>query len=426
MSRRLIALVLTVAGFVASPAQSQVQTQAQAPGAALPARLTLPVLLKLVAERSPRLAAEQFSISVAEADRVTAGALPNPSLSYGRFKPSGGGNTLFDGTRQQQIGVELPILISGQRGARIEAAEQGILAARARVGLLGSELALRAAELFSDMQAGQERIAKIEESLAEIQRLATVVSGRLESGVASRYDLTRVEIELAGVAARLAEARTDQADRAAGLATLLGAPGWRPGVVGMVTQSGLSTSKNEWRDKLLAGNPQVIAARREEDVARASLQRTERDTLPVPVLSLGRQMTSEPYGSANFIGLSTEIPLSDSRKGLMARSAAELNAAQRRREAIEAEAGVELQRLLDTLSQRRLSLERFNQNVGARIPALRQMADDAYRLGRGSMLELIDASRSRLELHLTEIDLRTATVQQELRLLALTGKLGEQ
>ena len=42
------------------------------------------------------------------------------------------------------------------------------------------------------------------------------------------------------------------------------------------------------------------------------------------------------------------------------------------------------------------------------------------------MLELLDASRSRLELHLTEIDLRTATVQQELRLLALTGRLGEQ
>lgn len=52
------------------------------------------------------------------------------------------------------------------------------------------------------------------------------------------------------------------------------------------------------------------------------------------------------------------------------------------------------------------------------------MAEYAYRLGRGSILELIDAARSRLDARLTNIDLRVAAVQQELRILALTGKLG--
>lgn len=392
--------------------------------AALPDRLTLPILLRLVAERSPRLAVEQVSIDSAEAERISAGARPSPTVSYGRFTPSGGAGTLFEGNRQQQTTLDLPLLIGGQRGARIEAAEQGLQAARARVGLAGNELALRAADLFVRLQAAQEKVVLLEESAAEIERVVAMVSGRLDSGAASRYDLMRVEIELAGMNARLADARAEQAEKSAGLAALLGAPGWRPSANGAAIPAGLSLSVAEWRGALISSNPQIIAARREEETAQAALKRSERERWPVPVLSVGRTWTSEPFGAANFVGLSTEIPLSDAWRGLMAKATADLRAAQRRREAIESEADVELRRLIDALAQRRAALERFRRNVGERIPALKQMAEDAYRLGRGSLLELIDAARSRLDARLTEVDLRAATVAQELRILGLTGKLG--
>src|SRR5260221_605866 len=307
MSNRRIAILLAVS------AMSTASVRAQEPASALPERLTLPILLRLVAERSPRLAVEQTAIDTAEAERITAGALPNPSVSYGRFTPSGGARTMFEGSQQQQATVDFPLLIGGQRGARIEAAEQGLLAARARIGLAGNDLALRAADLFVGLQAAQEKASMLDESVAEIERVATIVSGRLKSGAASRYELTRVEVELAGMNAR---------------------------------------------------------------------------------------------------------------RGLMAKAAADLRAAQRRREAIESEADVELRRLVDALAQRRTVLERFRLNVGERIPALKQMAEDAYRLGRGSLLELIDAARSRLDARLTEVDLRAATAGQEPRILGLTGKLG--
>jgi len=396
---------------------------AQEPASALPESLTLPVLLRLVAERSPRLAVEQVSIETAEAERITAGAFPNPTVSYGRFTSSGA-RTLFDGSQQQQATVDLPLLIGGQRGARIEAAEQGLLVTRARVGLAGNELALRAADLFVGLQAAQEKASLLDESVAEIERVATIVSGRLASGAASLYDLTRVEVELAGVNARAADARAEVAEKSVGLAALLGAPGWRPSASGAVAPAGLSSNAAEWREALISRNPQIVAARREEEAAQAALTRTERERWPVPVLSVGRTWTSDPFGAANFVGPSTEIPLSDARRGLMARAAADLRAAQRRREAIEAEIDVELRRLVEGLALRQAALERFRRNVGGRIPALKQMAEDAYRLGRGSLLEMIDAARSRLDARLTEVDLRAATVGQESRILGLTGKLG--
>ena len=416
--------VRSFAGVLAVALASHAPAWAQDSKPALPDRVTLPILLRLVAERSPRLALEQVAIDAAEAERITAGARPNPTISYGRLTPSGGGRTLFDGSSQQQTNLDLPLLIGGQRGARIEAAEQGLLAARARVGLAGNELALRAADLFVGLQAAQEKAATLAESVAEIERVVALVSGRLGSGAASRYELTRAEVELAGMNAKLEDARAELAEKSAGLAMLLGAPGWRPGAIGTPVPAGLSANAAEWLDAMISGNPQVVAARREEDAAQAALKRSERERWPVPVLSLGRGWTREPFGAANFVGLSTEIPLSDTWRGLMAKATGDLRAAQKRRGAIETEADVELRRVIDALAQRRAALDRFRRNVGERIPALKQMAEDAYRLGRGSLLELIDAARSRLDARLTEVDLRAATVGQELRILGLTGKLG--
>ena len=417
MSVRRLPIVLAVLALCA-PA-----VLAQEAAAQLPELLTLPALLRLVAERSPRLAVERVGVEAAEAERVTAGALPNPTISYGRFRPSGGANTIFQGSRQQQAGVDFPLLIAGQRAARIEAAEQGVLGARARVGVAGSELALRAAELFAGLQAAQEKVVVLAEAHGEIERAAALISGRLESGMASRYDLARVEIEVAGIAVRLAEARADAAEKSAGLAALLGAPGWRPRADGLLAPAGLQSDLPVWRASLAAGNPGIIAARRDEEFARAAVRRAELERWPVPVLSLGRTWTSDPFGAANFIGFSTEVPLLDSRRGQLSKAQADLRAAERRREAVEAEVGVELRRLLEALVQRRATLERFERKVDVRGPALRQMAEDAYRLGRGTVLELIDAARTRVDARVTGIDLRAFTVQQELRILALTGGL---
>jgi len=390
----------------------------------LPEQLNLPALLRLVAERSPRLAAERVGVDAAQADLVTAGALPNPTVSYGRTRPSSGPNTLFEGNRQQQAGVEFPLLIAGQRGARVETAEQGVLGARARVSLAGSELALRAADLFTGLQAAQDKTAVLTEAHGEFERAAGLIAGRLESGMASRYDFARVEIEVAAISVRLADARADAAEKSAGLASLLGAPGWRPRAVGELAATGPAQDRSALRATLKSGNPQILAAQREEDMARAAIRRAELERWPVPVLSLGRAWTNEPFGAANFIGLSTEVPLFDSRQGQLSRAQADLRAAERRREALEAEAEVELARLLDALEQRRAALERFERKVDLRSPALRQMAEDAYRLGRSTVLELIDAARTRVDARITGIDLRASAVQQELRIRALTGGLG--
>lgn len=405
--------ILLIAGAAAC-------SQALAQGA-VPERVDLPALMRLVRDASPRIELERVGVAQAEAEKTMAGALPNPTISYGRMRAGGGQPTIFDGSRQQQANVEIPLLIAGQRGARLERAERELEAARARVAAGTSSLAAEAAAAFVALLAAQEKARVLEATLAEAARIRDIVAGREAGGAASRYDTARVEVELAGLRARGEEAGADSADKAGQLAALLNITGWQPRAEGRLdslrqTYAGVSRADT-------AAAPALVAAMSEEAAARSGIEVARRERWPTPTLNLGRTWSSEPFGAANFLGFSVEIPLLDARQGQLARAQAEARSASLRREMIAAELGANQRRLEETIALRRRSLERFEQDAVSRLGPLKDMAESAYRLGRGSVLELLDATRSRNEIQLARIDLTAALVDTQLRLLAMTGAL---
>lgn len=54
---------------------------------------------------------------------------------------------------------------------------------------------------------------------------------------------------------------------------------------------------------------------------------------------------------------------------------------------------------------------------------MQEMAENAYRLGKGSLLELLDATRSRTELKLNHLDLIEAVIKAEIDTLSAAGLL---
>jgi outer membrane protein TolC len=51
------------------------------------------------------------------------------------------------------------------------------------------------------------------------------------------------------------------------------------------------------------------------------------------------------------------------------------------------------------------------------------MAESAYRLGRGSLFELLDARRTQLEASVARLELVSQIVEAEIELRALSGNL---
>ena len=416
MSRRFAATMLAVLFIGLAPARAQENTP-------VPDVVDLAAVLRLVREVSPRLFIERQAIAGAEANRITAGAYPNPTMNYGRSRPSGGQATIFEGSRQEQATVDVPLLIAGQRSARIEKAEREIEAARARVASGASSLAAEAGTAFVALLAAQEKAVLLSAANEELVRLRAIVAGREASGMASRYDLTRLDVELGGFRTKLEEAQAEISDRAGNLAALLGLQNWRPRASGSLSPLVLGADTlTRPRDRALT-SPAIITATREETVAQSSVEVARRERWPVPSVSAGRTWTNDPFGAANILGLSVEIPILDTRRGPLAKAEAEAKAAALRRELAVAEVATNLERFANVIAARQAALQRFEQEAAARLPSLKQMAEDAYRLGRSSIFELLDSTRSRYDLHQTRIDLVAALFEAQLRFLAISGDL---
>ena len=383
----------------------------------------LAAVLRLVRDASPRLSIERQSVADAQANRITAGAYPNPTISYGRFQPSGSRSTLFEGGRQEQGTVEVPLLIGGQRPARIEKAEREIDAARARVASGASSLGGEAASAYVALLAAQEKLASFKTSHEELVRLRDIVAGRQASGMASRYDLARLEIEVGGLQTKVNEGEADAADQAGMLAGLLGLPNWRPRASGTLAPLKLEGGTLTDQHARTSGSPAVIAAMRDEKVAQSGVEVARRERWPALSLSAGRAWTNDPFGAANFVGLSIEIPILDTRRGPLAKAEAEAITAGLRRELAVAEVAANLERYANVIAARESALLRFEKDASAHLPALKQMAEDAYRLGRSSIFELLDSTRSRHDLTQRRIDLMAALVEAQLRYLATSGEL---
>jgi len=405
--RRAEALLVTM---ISAPALAQ-----------LPPAVSLDEVLRIV-ENSPRIVVSQRGADAARAERVAAGALLNPSLSVGRSRPSGGERTLFDANALNQAQVELPIPIFGQRAARVRAAELQVGRAESQLRLTLSETKRQAALEFVRLLTAQEQLAARRAALAEVERIRGLVAGRMDSGMASRYDLARAEVETALAGLGVQRAEGEAAEHAAALAALADAPGWRPTASGSL-QSLQAANQPVDADAALERNPTLRVARDDAALAEARIDVARRERLPVPSVALGRSWTSGPFGAANFVGISSEIPILDSKRALEDKAQAEAAAARAGERAARASLRAEYQRHLETLRLRRAALSRFEKDVFERQGAFLEMAESAYRLGRGTLFELLDARRTQLEAATARLELIGAIVESQFELRALAGEL---
>jgi cobalt-zinc-cadmium efflux system outer membrane protein len=388
----VLSLVLAVAPAAGASAQPEPP----------PETITLGQAMRLLRERSPRSRAEQARADVASAERVAADVLPNPSLSYGGTHLVQGEST--GAVQQHQLMLEQPLLLFGQRGARREVAALGVARARAHAEASLAERAHDVRQAFFTLLARQRRVERLEEGRADLAQVSKIVEGRVAAGDKSRYDSLRVAVEARALESQLAAARADVDDGAGHLAALLGLPGWRPRAQGELRAPDLSPDLEALWKRAEASHPALIAARRDEAAARGAIGLARRERLPVPALSAGAALTREVNGTSVLFGLSTPLPLTDRGQGAIARSEAEARAARLEREAAVAEARAELERAVAVLRQRRAAEQGFEREVTERLPTLRKMSEDAYREGRGGVLELLDSFRVLAQMRLVEVD----------------------
>lgn len=412
------ALLTAGACFADTPGQA-LQDQATRPAAtlppdALPASLGLVEYLALVRAKNPVLRALPLRQGMAQADVRTASTWANASVHYSH-KPD-----------EKEWGIEQPLPIFGQVGMRTEAARLAAATEQASMRVEAQEVLTQAATRFAELLVAQDKLAAKQQAMAHLEQAAKIVLGQMELGARSQYDGARVELQRAQVEAQLEqqEAQT-QAARAA-LADLLARPGWTPRAVGSVkpvnTRQPEPTLEAMWQQSEPT-LPQLQAAHAKVVQSEQLIRQQAREALPTPTLGVARIRNRPDHDAYNMVGVSIELPLFDRKQGAIERAKLEHEQSLLEEDTAQQQARQRLQQAWTQRNLLRKTLQSFETRGLSKIDPLRQMAQDAYKLGKSSILEWLDAMESVSEHQQEYLDLTLRVWQAEWELNLARGQM---
>jgi len=278
-------------------------------------RLTLDDALASLRRQNPELLAGALHVRAAHGDVVTAGLLPNPTLSAGAGNfPLGQTNPRGIGVRDtvvSQVGLEEEVLLPGKRGARLAAARRREEAAAAERADLERRLAFELRARFVALLEATERLRLARENLEHYRETVRVSEARAREGDISRAELDKIALEQRGFEREVADAEGDRREAVTALLPLVGVDAADVEPVGELALPPAPGGAEQLVSEALARRPDLAAAERAREAAEAALRLARAERWPNP--TLGVQYTHSEFqvsgDLANQIGTSVSVPL---------------------------------------------------------------------------------------------------------------------
>ncbi|HEX2651037.1 MAG TPA: TolC family protein [Burkholderiales bacterium] len=384
---------------------------------ALQARdLSLAEAERLLAERNRELLAARRAVESAGAQRISAAARPNPTLSLNTSSISSSPGTGAGPLNQKRIDTVLrldqPFERGGKRELRMDAAEGLERAARGdSLDVLRTQLAqLRGA--YYDLKQAEERVRILEDNSQLFARTFSAAQTRVKAGDLAPAEAAKVQVdyERAQNDARSTLAELTRARLA--LAYLIGETGaaadlhasdpWperyrpdEPAIARAIEQS------TEARPDVVAAKARVAAAEKLRDLARS--QRTRDVTIGAQYERFPGTVPADSIG----IGFSVPLFLGNDFSGDIQRAEVDRYAALDALERARAVASSEVRRAASDLNAAVERLERFDGSLLAAADRSAQAAEFAFQRGATSVLEVLDARRTRRAVQLEALAART-------------------
>ena len=401
LTRIACASVMLAAPWLASTAQSQT--------------LTLRAALSRALAASLRLTAAERDVGIASGQRIQAGTLINPELSYEQDNSFGSG--IYGGTKSAETTLQISQLFElwGKREARIAAGAAGVDVAAIQRQAVRLEVLSETAIAFLSVLGLQRRIQILDEQVAAIDRLTPLLQRRVDAGASSPAETGRAEVASALVKADRERVKASLSSARRELAVLMGDTSPRfTAVSGRLDTTGRPPAFQAVVSAIEA-NPQLVRwtavfAQRNAELLLARLK-----PYPDVRLAAGWRHFNETNDDAVRLTLSVPIPVFDQNQGNILSAQESLAKTRAEREANRNTLIVVAGRAYDSLqgALRELSILRE-----LAIPKARAAADaisEGYGQGRYTLLEVLDAQAS-----LAQALLRQQEAQQNFHVAVAT------
>lgn len=365
-----------------------------------PVTLTFRGYLAQVSRSNLELAAQRFSVPIAEAQIAVARVFPDPVITGGVSQIDISGQSApFLST----LGVTLPIEL-GKRGARVGVAQAELAVSRAELDDALRRLGAESATAYVNALAARLVLDRKRRTLESLERLVLVNEKRLQSGDIGEVALlqSRVESQRFRADVLAAEAEVRAADLA--LRQYLGkeAPphGAELVVTGELRIPSRTFDANALIERARTQRPDVTARRRAEEAAAARVILARRNRLVDVTLNLSwqRSLFSEPFASPQYDALtalvSLPLPLSRVYRGELEAALHTVDQSAAAHQALALRAEVEVQQALVRYQATVKQLALYTQGVLQDAERVNTATYYSYQRGGATLLEVLNAQRT--------------------------------
>ena len=378
--------------------------------------LTVSEFVSAVLRSNLDLAAQRFSVPIAKAQLTAARVSPNPVLNAG----TGRDLTHEDQPTTYFAGLSAQVEIPGKRTFRSNAALQSLLAASATLEDYLRTLRGTAASAYVDAVSGQLILAEKQRAFDSLDRLANENDVRLKAGDISDIDDDQARADALQARGDVFSSESTNRANQYVLLQLLGRPGAPlPHVVNHLDVRTRRFNLTTLLTDVLRNRPDVVAARKTAEAARASTRLARLNRIPDPTLGVTLQeaLTGhnpiDPTPNFNSINLSVSIPLPvfNTLRGeytLAVFTAAQAEQNLRSTE-LKAEVDVRGSYARYQTAQTRLDQYQSGQQGGALELASKVLQGQllSYKAGSASLLDVLQAQIADTDVHLAFIDALT-------------------
>ena len=332
-----------------------------------------------------------------------AKAYPNPTLRA-TYEP-----VWRDGVRQSETYLNLNQQLEwSSRSARIAAAQERAVAARAQAATDSARLALQVTRAYTKAATAETRLRRLRQVTRVFRRADSSMAERETGGDASGYAVRRVRLERARYEQRLAAARLD-VDSAQRQLALLILPSSAPAVAAASLPTSVPPPVSEQKALRTAQRqrPELRRRRSEVDAQKAARQAARREAWPDPSLTAGYKRQSDGFEGV-FLGVGIPLPLFDRNRGAAEAESARLETARTQKALARREIRNEVRRAHDAYASARRQFQLVGGDLLTGGDDLLRIAQASYDEGEMSLVELLDAASAYRDARLKTIDLRKA------------------
>lgn len=365
----------------------------------------------------PTLRAARHAVEASEARSVQAASWPNPNLTgLADQVPLGSpvqGNYM--------LGLTQPLLVSGQREARLALAEADTELAKLELERLGRQVAADVREAFAKMLFQHAVLAQAKLDAQTANTLLAAAAARFKAGEVARIELLQAEVASSTAERQIRLAENQWRQALAALNVRLGLP----------AQASLkvSLSPDAGPEALPTLEAALAAAARSRVEFRQAQLLIERETLQRRLAQAGLWTGTEANLALGLVGggpgfstsLSLPVPLYRN-QGEIAEAEANRSRAEAEREALTQRISLEVELAYRDASSDAGLLGLYDKTY---VPQAERFADNAkrrYRVGEGSGLEALEAQRA---LSRVRLEREQARLEYRQALARLTLAMGE-